>query len=154
MAKRRGPEEKRRWRRQDELSSFYNRKAKRLDKRRRKTMKRNRKRWGSWRTSIAGKTFLPAQPPMGALCSGGDGWRMFLLVRHRLSIAKGNQNGLCLQQLHPLSPDLAALPISPEHGRRRGIAGRRIANRRIADQCISFRRRGSARPEHRAHASW
>src|SRR6266851_9426300 len=113
LVKRRGPEEKRRRRIRDESSSLYDRKAKRLDKRCRKTVKCHLKGWSGWRTSIAGEAFLPTQSPMGALCSGGDGWGMFLLLSYRLSFAKGHQNGLCLEQLHPLSPDLAALPISP-----------------------------------------
>jgi len=122
-------------------------------------VKRNRKRWGSWRTSIPSETFLPTQPPMGALCSGGDRWRVVLLLSDRLNFAKGHQNSLCLEQLDPLSPGLAAMPISPQHRMRGMIASRCIRvgcirYRCSANGCFSLRRRGRVWPEHRAHASW
>src|SRR2546423_12968031 len=103
---------------QDASGNLYDRKTKRLNKGHGKTMKRNRKRWGGWRTSITGETLLPTQPPMGALCSGGDGWGVFLLLSSHLSVAKGHQNGLCLEQLDPLPSDLAAWPIAPQHRTR------------------------------------
>src|SRR5258708_32993324 len=101
MGKRRGAAEKRRWRMQDELSSFYNRKAKRLDKRCRKTVKCNHKGWGGWRTSRPGGTFPPTQRPMGRLCSCGDGRVVVLIFSYRISLGKRLQNSFRLQQLHP-----------------------------------------------------
>ncbi|MGH7955128.1 MAG: hypothetical protein ACREOZ_04125 [Gloeomargaritales cyanobacterium] len=69
--KRRSSEEKRRWIMRDESSRWDNRKVEGLNKRGRKTVKRQVEGWGGRRTSIARETLLPTEPPMGALCSGG-----------------------------------------------------------------------------------
>src|SRR5260221_1982636 len=90
---------------------------------------------------------------MGALCSGEGGWGVFLHMICRLSVAKSHENGLGLEQLDPLSADLAAWPIAPEDRTRGKREGRWIRDGCIADWWISFGRRRSARPEHRAHAS-
>ena len=78
---------------------------------------------------------------------------MFLHMICRLSVAKSHENGLGLEQLDPLSADLAAWPIAPEDRTRGKREGRWIRDGCIADWWISFGRRRSARPEHRAHAS-
>ncbi len=68
---------------------------------------------------------------MGALGSGGKRWGvggMCRLVSDRFRGAKGDQNTLGPQELYPLAPDLAALPISPPH--------RLSRNRRSAGWCI------------------
>ncbi len=82
-----------------------------------------------------------------------------LLLIGRLRVTKGHLNGLGLEQLDPLSADLAAWPIAPEHHVRRKITGRCIRtggldNRRIRSWCLNVRGRRRARPEHRAHPSW
>jgi len=75
--------------------------------------------WGMRWASIASKTLLPTEPPMGTLGSGLHIWLWHFFSHHMINRAKGEQNGLCTQQLEPSSPDLTALPISPEDWARR-----------------------------------
>lgn len=90
---------------------------------------------------------------------------MLRCVSDRFRGAKGDQHGLGPQELHPLAPDLAALPISPPHGlsRNRRRVGWCITTCGIRDFCIGDRclagglrgssRRGRAWPEHGTHPS-
>lgn len=75
--------------------------------------------WGSRWASIASKALLPTEPPMGTLGSGLHILLWYIFVHHVLKRAKGQQNGLCPQQMEPSSPDLTAFPISPEDWARR-----------------------------------
>ena len=69
----------------------------------------------------------------------------FLRVWNR---ARGEQNGLCAQQVEPAAPDLAAFPIAPEH---RASRGRYHPLRRqfSRNQCV-----GRNRPEDSTDPSW
>lgn len=98
---------------------MFDREGKRLNERRRKPVEGDLKRWGGGRTGIAGEPFLPREPPMGTLCSGGArrrGGGVPWCGSDRLCGGNGEQNGLGSQELHPLASDLAAWPIAPPNG--------------------------------------
>jgi hypothetical protein len=93
------------------LCGSYHIKPKDLSKRNRKTMESDLKWWGSKWASIASETFLPTESPMGPLRS-----RLHLLLRdlHSLHVwnwAKGEQNGLRVEEMNPSSPEMLALPV-------------------------------------------
>jgi len=98
----------------ERLCSHYHIKAKGLGKRDRETMESDLKRWSRRWASVASETLLPTEPPMGPRRSGLHvrGLNILLSV---LSRSKGEQNGLCAQQLEPSSPDLTSLPVSPKN---------------------------------------
>jgi len=75
--------------------------------------------WGRRWASIASKTLLPTEPPMGTLGSGLHMGLWQIFSHHVLKRTKGEQNGLRAQQMEPSSPDLTALPISPQDWARR-----------------------------------
>ncbi len=90
-------------------------------------MESDLKWWGGKRASIAGKTLLPTEPPMSPLRSGLHVWCLSLLCHHVLNRAKGEQNGLCAQQMEPVLPEMTTLPIAPKHwARRRWLIGERF----------------------------
>jgi hypothetical protein len=119
----------------------------RLNERCRKPMKKNFHRWSGGRASIASEPLLPGQPPMSTLCTGFERRGMLLGMNKRFCRAKGDEDRLCPEELHPRLSDLTARPITPVHrlnwSRRRGW-------------CLFSKRRGSsssARPVHGAHPS-
>jgi len=87
-------------------------------------MESDLKWWGSKWASIASETFLPTESPMGPLRA-----RLHLLLRdlHSLHVwnwAKGEQNGLRVEEMSPSSPEMTPLPIAPKHQtRRQGFIG-------------------------------
>ncbi len=101
------------------LFSWDHIKAKGLGKADWQTMDGNLKWWSMRLASISSKTLLPTEPPMGPLGSGLHIWVWDMFLHHMLKWAKGQQNGLCAQQMEPSSSDLTALPISPQDGARR-----------------------------------
>jgi len=88
------------------------------------------KGWGGKETSIAGETLLPTEPPMGSLGAGKHIREGSILCCQVLNGARGEQNGLRAQQLEPVSPEMTALPIAPQHrvGRHR-VMGERFIGR-------------------------
>src|SRR5258708_37745432 len=69
---------------------------------------------------------------------------MNILSCHMLNRTKGEQNGLCAQQREPVSPQMTALPIAPQHRARRCWL--------LGEWFIGWGSGGSQWPEHRAHA--
>ena len=88
------------------------------------------KGWGGKETSIASETLLPTESPMGSLSTGKHIRLVNILCHQRLNGAKGEQNGLRAQEMEPVSPEMTALPIAPQHrASRRGLIGERFIGR-------------------------
>jgi hypothetical protein len=56
---------------------------------------------------------------MGSLGTGKHIQSGNILSCHLLNRTKGEQNGVCAQQREPVSPEMTALPIAPQHRARR-----------------------------------
>ena len=67
---------------------------------------------------------------MGPLRSGLHVRCLNRYCHHVLNRAKGEQDGLCAQQMEPASSEITALPIAPKHwARRRWLIGERFIGR-------------------------
>jgi len=139
-------------------SSLQQAKAKGLSKGGGEAMNGHLKWYGGRGARIASKTLIPTETAMRSLCSGLYLRLLdvrFLRVWNR---GRGEQNGLCAQQMEPAAPDLAAFPIAPEHGASRG---RRKRGSRGTCRGVWLRRQlrrqrgvGRGRPEDGTHPSW
>jgi hypothetical protein len=73
--------------------------------------------WGSRsQASIASHSLLPIETPMCPLCSGLYVKMLSLPLSLLFSLgrAKGEMDGLCPQQAHPLTAELTARPVPPK----------------------------------------